>query len=314
MRRILALALRRPRRVVARLRAWRQAVRRGALAATPASPGGAAAGGDLSGGALSGGAALGGTVAILAHQDDDLLFQSRSVQADATAGRALVNAYLTAGDDDDESWYWQAREAGARAAYAALLGVADAWSTSVVTLGGRSVTRVVLDAAPHVVLYFFRLPDGGMDGSGGVRSGGASLRKLWDGTIDTIAAVDGSATHTLASLQEALHELLRAHRPDRITTLDHVGGFDDGDHADHHAVAYLAERVDRVYDVPHSFAGYRGYPIEGEPANLAPHETAAKEAIFFVYARSDYKTCASSGSCAHRPEGAWLSREYEARR
>jgi LmbE family N-acetylglucosaminyl deacetylase len=305
MRRILVLALRRPRRVAARLRAWRQRRRIGWVAATPAA---------RTVGGVSGTPALGGTVAILAHQDDDLLFQSRRVQADAIAGRALVNAYLTAGDDDDESWYWQAREAGARAAFAALLGVPDAWSTTVVTLGGRPVTRVVLDGAPHVVLYFFRLPDGGMDGSGGVRSGGASLRKLWDGRIPSIATVDGSATHTLASLEEALLDLLRTHRPDRIATLDHVGGFDDGDHADHHAVAYLADHVERAYDVPHSFAGYRGYPIDREPANLAPHETAAKEAIFFVYARSDYKTCASRGSCAHRPEGAWLSREYDARR
>jgi LmbE family N-acetylglucosaminyl deacetylase len=270
----------------------------------------------------------GGTLRILAHQDDDLLFQSRSLRADVAAGRPMTSLYLTAGDDDDEEWYWRAREAGIRAAYAAMLAVSDLWVDDVVELAGATLARATLSDMPQVRLVFVRLPDGGVEGRGGTRSGGRSLRRLWEGADEAITAVDGSATYTLEGLQKVLGALVDETRPSRILTLDHVGTFGDGDHSDHHVAAYLAERAHadaRAHDgvgdgdcdgagVGVEFAGYRGYPIANDEANLTAAEVADKEAAFFVYARSDWKTCRSTLGCSVRPEGAWLVREYEATR
>ncbi|RKR76685.1 PIG-L family deacetylase [Frondihabitans australicus] len=301
MRRFWFLAWRRVRRAAARLRAWRQ---RSSLAAVAVSS------------LPSGSTVTGGTLRIVAHQDDDLLFQSLSLQADAEGRSPMTTVYLTAGDDDDEEWYWRAREAGVRAAYAAMLGVGDVWLDEVRSLGGVDVAQATLAAAPRVRLVFVRLPDGGIEGHGGSRSGGASLRKLWEGAQATITCVDGSATHTLASLTALLGELVAETAPRRILTLDHVGEFGDGDHSDHHVAAYLAEQVHAGLEASGgpSFTGYRGYTIERFPANLSAEQIAAKEAAFFAYAVSDYKTCSSIRTCSVRPESLWLAREYEVSR
>jgi hypothetical protein len=299
-RRVAFLARRRLRRLAARLRAKRQraALSRVAVSSLPATT-----------------SPPGGTLRVVAHQDDDLLFQSVSLLADIDERRPMITVYLTAGDDDDDEWYWRAREAGVRAAYAAMLGVGDVWLDGVRELGGVPVATATLAAAPRVTLLFVRLPDGGIEGAGGERSGGASLKRLWEGDQPTITCVDGSATHTLASLSRVLRELIDQTVPDRILSLDHVGVFGDGDHSDHHVAAYLAEQVHAALpaDGP-SFTGYRGYTIERFPANLSAEQIAAKEAAFFTYALSDYKTCSSTRACAVRPESLWLTREYEVSR
>lgn len=256
----------------------------------------------------------GGTLRILAHQDDDLLFQSRSLRQDVDDRSPMTTLYVTAGDDDDDEWYWRAREAGIRAAYAALLGVGDVWLDSVRRLDGVDVAQATLAAAPRIRLLFLRLPDGGTDGHGGERSGHASLQRLWEGEVGSLTAVDGSATLTLARLNDVLRELVRVVRPSRILTLDHRGPFGDGDHSDHHAVAYLAERAAEAEAPGAAFTEFRGYPIQELPANLSAAEALAKETAFFVYALSDYKTCASVRECRVQPEALWLRREYEVAR
>lgn len=301
MKRILFLVGRRVDRVRGRLRAAQQRAHLARVSTVVAEAPSLASQVDT-----------GGTVTIVAHQDDDLLFQSTTLARDAAEGRRVLTVYLTAGDDDDDSWYWQAREAGVRAAYADLHGVADRWIVATKTLGGKPLTQATLVDAPHVSLLFLRLPDGRLEGQGGARSGFASLRKLWEGQIATISAVDGSATHSLASLHEILRAVLDEFRPDRITTTDHVGEFGDGDHSDHHVAGYLAARVRGDYAAPHEFAGFRGYPIEDLPSNLDPEQIALKERAFFVYAASDYKTPQTLEKAQSDQVGAWLTREYEA--
>lgn len=257
-------------------------------------------------------AGIGGTLTLVAHPDDDLLFLSTSLARDAAAGRRMITVYLTAGDDDDGDWYWRAREAGVRAAYAKLHGVEDRWILSSRMLAGTSLSQATLAEVPRVGLLFLRLPGGRVDGSGNARNGFASLRRLWEGRIATISAVDETATHSLATLQDILRALLGEFRPDRITSTDHIGSFDDGDHSDHHVAGYLADRVQTGYEAPHEFAGYRGYPIDGLPPNLDVAQIAVKEGAFFAYAPSDYKAPQTPALARRDRVGAWLAREYEA--
>jgi LmbE family N-acetylglucosaminyl deacetylase len=252
----------------------------------------------------------GGTLAIIPHQADDLLFFSTMLARDAREGRPVLTVHLTAGDDDDDDWYWRAREAGVRAAYAALHGVPDRWTVSTRIIADKPLTYATLQGAKQVGLLFLRLPDGGLDGQGGARSGFASLRRLWEGDIATISAVDGSATQSLASLQEILRALLDEFRPDRIASTDHLGSFGDGDHSDHYVAGYLADLVQEGYAAPHEFVGFRGYEIEALPSNLAPADIAVKERAYFAYAASDYKTPQTLARARADLVGSWLTREY----
>ncbi|ROQ39575.1 GlcNAc-PI de-N-acetylase [Frondihabitans sp. PhB188] len=301
MSRIVFLIGRRVRRVRARIRAAQERARLArSVVSRPVGP-------------VAPEPAVDGTLFVLAHQDDDLLFAFTRLAGELAAGRPVTTVYLTAGDDDDDEWYWRAREAGVRAAYSHLARTDDRWIETTEAFSDQPVTLARLEARPDVTLVFMRLPDGGVEGSGGERSGGQSLRKLWEGRIATISTVDGTATYSLASLHAVLRAIADRIAPAAVVTLDHEGDFVDGDHSDHHVAGYLAERLHEGLDDGPSLTGYLGYPIAERPANLTAEQIAAKEAAFFLYALSDYKTCASTAACSARPEGAWLAREYTAR-
>jgi LmbE family N-acetylglucosaminyl deacetylase len=253
---------------------------------------------------------VGGTLTVIPHQADDFLFFSTLLARDAADRRRVLTLHLTAGDDDEDDWYWQAREAGVRAAYAELHQVADRWIFTTDTVAGKPLTRATLAEAPWVALLFLRLPDGGLQGAGGERTGFASLRKLWEGDITTISAVDGSASHSLASLQDVLRALLDGFRPDLIVSTDHLGDFGDGDHSDHHVAGYLTDLVQAGYETPHEFVAFRGYATEHLPANLGPEEIALKQRVYFAYAASDFKTPQTLEKAQDDLVGAWLAREY----
>lgn len=247
---------------------------------------------------------------VVAHQDDDLLFQSTALIADLQAGRCVTTVFVTAGDAGLDGAYWQGRELGPQAAYAEILGVADAWTTSDPTVDGHVVSVARLDADPRVQLVSLRLPDGGTDGGGFASTGGVSLAGLYTGAVDSLETVDGSSTYTRESLQSTLLALMTAVQPTNVNTLDHVGGLGDGDHPDHHVVAYLTDAAQRLYTTPHGFAGYQGYPIVDRPVNLTEQQVDRKSGAFFRYAEHDPATCGDWQACWNRPEYDWLSREY----
>ncbi|MBA8812020.1 DUF7402 domain-containing protein [Frigoribacterium faeni] len=256
------------------------------------------------------GCTAGTTLNVVAHQDDDVLFQSATLVADLRAGRCVTTVYVTAGDGGHPAAYWQERELGPRAAYAGILGLADVWTTSTVEVGGHVVAVARLDADPRVQLVSLRLPDGGTDGMGFPLTGDTSLLELSTGEIDSLAAVDGTATYTLASLSSTLDALMAAVQPTNINTLDHVGAIDDGDHPDHHVVGALVDAAQQRYTTPHGFAGYQGYGIRDRPSNLTMAQITDKSQAFFRYAEHDPATCGGWDACWNKPEYDWLSRQY----
>nr|BFF13026.1 hypothetical protein GCM10025699_43290 [Microbacterium flavescens] len=159
-------------------------------------------------------------------------------------------------------------------------------------------------------LVSLRLPDGGTDGMGFPLTGDTSLLELSTGEIDSLAAVDGTATYTLASLSSTLDALMAAVQPTNINTLDHVGAIDDGDHPDHHVVGALVDAAQQRYTTPHGFAGYQGYGIRDRPSNLTMAQITDKSQAFFRYAEHDPATCGGWDACWNKPEYDWLSRQY----
>jgi len=71
----------------------------------------------------------GGSVYVVAHPDDDLLFQSPDLQTDVSGNNCITAVFLTSGDSGTTTGYAQSRETGNAAAYAEMAGVANSYTS-----------------------------------------------------------------------------------------------------------------------------------------------------------------------------------------
>ncbi len=245
------------------------------------------------------------TLNVVAHQDDDLLFINPDISSDLAGGRCVVTLFATAGDAGKPAAYWRGREAGSRAAYAAMAGVADRWTEDALTVAEHTVTRMSLVGAP-ISLVFLRLPDG----HGYAVSNYETLHKLWSGAIATIRAIDGSAAYTKESLTATVTAVMNTVRPSVIRTLDYTGTLGDGDHGDHHGAGYLTLAAHRDYHEPHRIYAYLGYPIADLAPNLTTAARDAKLRSFLAYAPHDSHVCRTRSACLNHLYTPWFSRRY----
>ncbi|GAA5874766.1 hypothetical protein JCM1840_000427 [Sporobolomyces johnsonii] len=256
----------------------------------------------------------GGSVYLVAHPDDDLLFQSPDLLTDYEASNCITTVFLTSGDAGAGITYASSREAGNEAAAAEMMGVADNWVDFNATFGGQPVLIRTLTAAPQIQKVWVRLPDGDVDGSGYAVTGYESLRELYFGDIGTITTITGSATFTLATLQQMISQILAAREPSFVRTLDYLSQFDGGDHSDHLTVGRITAGLVGTYASNATFAGYMGYPIQNLAPTLSTTSTAfiEKEYAFFNYTPFDSSECQSYSACvaAGRGEASWLQRQY----
>jgi LmbE family N-acetylglucosaminyl deacetylase len=72
---------------------------------------------------------VGGSVYVVAHPDDDLLFQAPDLQTDVSSSRCVTTVFLTSGDSGTTTTYARSREAGSAAAYAQMAGVSNSWTS-----------------------------------------------------------------------------------------------------------------------------------------------------------------------------------------
>jgi LmbE family N-acetylglucosaminyl deacetylase len=230
---------------------------------------------------------VGTTLNIVAHEDDDLLFLSPDLLYAIRAGRTVRTVFLCAGDAGADVDYWQGREAGARAAYARMCGVANSWTQTDAGIVGHPIPVFTLSTHPSVSLAFLRLPDGNLDGSGFPSTNHRTLQMLWMGKISTIDAIDGSSSYSKETLTSTLTSLMSSFQPDQINTQDYVGTYGDGDHSDHYTVAYLVQAAMQEYTTPHSFTGYEDYNTCCRPANVTGADLIAKQDAFYAYVQHD---------------------------
>lgn len=230
-------------------------------------------------------ACTGGSLQVVAHQDDDLFFMSPDLLYDLRTRtyRCLRTVFVTAGDAGNGPDYWQAREAGMEAAYAKAAVVENVWESSTAFFGGHPVRVRTLAPRRSISLVFLRLPDGFRGGEGSALYGQQSLPKLLDGRIAQISAVDGSTAYSAAGLRDELVALIDATRPALIRTTDYVHPLGDGDHGDHHAVAYLTRDASRLAHVDHTILSYQGYPSQKRPRNVAGDDLVLKTDIYDTY-------------------------------
>lgn len=110
-------------------------------------------------------------------------------------------------------------------------------------------------SAPNVQKVWFRIPDGGMHGEGFSLSNYQSLRSLYFGSISQVTSKSKDATWTLATLKQAIGEILTARKPDAVRTLDYMSEYDSGDHADHLTTAKIVASLVGSYAPNAALAG-----------------------------------------------------------
>lgn len=244
----------------------------------------------------------GGLLSIVAHPDDDLLLYvyctnrevvlicSRSQSPDligpVQSGSCVTHVFLTSGDAGLGNDYPESREAGNEASYAYMAGVTDSWTEYNATFAGQPVLIRTLTGQPNIQRVWFRLPDGGVDGSGFWRSNGESLLKLYYGSISTISDRYGLATYTLSDLVTALGQIMVALQPTSIHTLDYLSDYGTGDHSDHQTIARIVAAIPGALGLGAPVSGYMAYPASVNYApNLDAGQIQAKSIAFYAYTR-----------------------------
>lgn len=250
---------------------------------------------------------------IVAHADDDLLFLSPDLIKSIQAGEYVRTVFVTAADDNNPPSYWLGRESGIREAYAQMAGVANKWSTAGVILNNHSIQLSTLIAQPKISIMFMRLPDGNSDGTGFKNDHFESLQKLWQGDIYTVRTVDGKNTYGSQDLTNTLTAVMENFRPYEIRTQDFAGLYGDGDHSDHHTVAYYTRLASRDYSMPHILIGYEDYTTFKKLPNVLSADYSLKYATFLTYARHDKAICDQGDICQQEQRSFkdWTARQYK---
>ena len=176
--------------------------------------------------------------AIVAHEDDDVLFMNPDLSAALAAGIPTTTVYLTAGEamgaldrSRTKVQFATDRQDATRAAYAQMLGVSGPWNRQAVALpGGQSAELATPPGTDHVRLLYVNLP-GAYDVAAvpdlpGLPPGMALTGLLFNQRTDvpTIVPDTGPITeayrYTKDSLLAALTSFLHEYQPTVLRTLD----------------------------------------------------------------------------------------------
>lgn len=280
-------------------------------------------------------------VQVSAHPDDDILFMNPDLAAGIRNGQQTAGIFLTGGESamPNPAQYVAQRQAGTRAGYAHMAGVADEWTTSRIPVGdGRMAQVDSLTARPDVRLVFLNLPE---DMNGSAIGGEHALTRLWQdrdrGAAVNTVVPDGAAVRTPQSydrsaILRALGALFEHFRPTTIKVQDSQPdhrykkeweGFHD--HPDHVVGAKFAREAARQYmarsGTPTTVLDYRDYNVGEAPVDLSAADRADKRGHFARYVRHDSEADLGgayqgwiSGSYYRWPRGSqWAERDGHGR-
>ena len=184
------------------------------------------------------------SVYVVPHPDDWQLFMNPNAYKSVKNDEKVIFIHTTAGDGGAGASdnYYLAREEGSLRAirfmsntFTSGAGLGTNMNETAVTINGHSIKKFTYRNA---VAYFLRLPDGNIDGSGYSYTNLETLKKLYEGTISSISAVDGSTTYnSLNDLIETLKSLLEIeyYNPSNMifNSADDDTSINPGDHSDH---------------------------------------------------------------------------------
>lgn len=255
-----------------------------------------------------------------AHEDDWQLFMNPSAFEDVAGGAATtVFVHVTAGDDGlgtgtggRQHPFYLARENGANNAVRFMADADHVPASEVashVTFNGHSIYRV---SYGNTVRYFLRLPDGNVSGAGFAGTGWQSLKRLADGAIDTLTAIDNSAAyHGWSDLVATMRAIVSYERAGaallQVNVADQDARINPDDHSDHLMTARLALDaarnlgcVRRVY--------YVDYASSRLPENLNEEQRDRESSVFAVTVAG--VLAFDHGASWHHYDEAYVGRNY----
>jgi hypothetical protein len=229
-----------------------------------------------------------------AHEDDWQLFMNPSAFEDViNSATKTVFVHLTAGDaglgvgsGGRKHPFYLARENGAETAIRFMADADDApvnQSISRMSFNGHSIYRV---GYRNTVSYFLRVPDGNPHGTGYFDTGYQSLKRLADGSVKMLFAVDGStAYHGWNDLVNTLRAMMEYERGRsaliQVNVAELNPAVNPNDHSDHLMTARAAldaatvlQCVRRVY--------YVDYASSKLPENLTSQQRDRESSVFAV--------------------------------
>ena len=245
---------------------------------------------------------------LVAHQDDWQLFMGDVIARRVQTGAPVVFVYLTAGDDGRDSVYWATREKAVLQSTRIAAGVAagdhSADHCSTVGVLDHAIRKCTI---ANTESYFLRLPDGHRNGIGFASHSFQSLRKLRQGRITAMTAVDGSAAYNgWADLKSTVDSLIGESSSTRSVTIhtsDPSVAANPHDHFDHRMAGLL------VYDSRRkarwNVAYYAGYALATRAANRTGEQVRQKTALFRAY--DNVMTQANPKWSAYRERPAFYS-------
>ncbi len=252
---------------------------------------------------------------VVAHQDDDILFQNPDLQHDINDLNCIRTVYVTAGDAGGDPQYWLSREKGAQAAYNHMLKQNAIWEERSIKLEtGQYITVTNPQGNRSISLIFLRLPDGNIHGTGFAARNYESLERLVGGYTTEIHSVDGQSTYDKSSLAKTITAVMEIYLPDEVRTqAQHYSGASFPDHSDHSIVGELTSEAHRelknASQVPLKY--YDGYPGREQPENVFNQDQTEKFMTFLEYAKHDGGVCNTMDTCLGSPTyGSYLRRQY----
>ena len=227
------------------------------------------------------------------HEDDWQLFMMPAAFRDvADETTRCVFVHLTAGEaglglgtGGRRHPYYLARENGAEAAIRFMAEPdgrhPDEPHIDAPVFAGHAIRRV---SYRNTIAYFPRLPDGNPDGSGYEATGYQSLKRLAEGAIGTMTAIDGSADYFgWSDLTATLRALIVGESEGRAPDL-HVPDLDPalnpGDHSDHRFTARAA--LEAAAGLRARIVHHMGYAASERPENLTGEDRDRKCAVYAV--------------------------------
>lgn len=66
-----------------------------------------------------------------------------------------------------------------------------------------------------------------------------------------------------------------------------MGSFDDGDHSDHHAAAFVTQAASDDHDSPHTLYSHQGYGTRDRPENVTGEDLDRKTEAYLAYVPYD---------------------------
>ena len=229
---------------------------------------------------------------IVADQDDWQLFMQKNAYADASnAKQKTVFITLTAGDaglgkgGSGTVPYYQARDNGSQLSIKFLADIASvpdrSESAQYVYANAHQIYHVQYK---HTKSYYLRLPEGNDDGNGYRATGNQSLKRLRDGEISKITAVDSSATYQgWTDLVQTIQRIIIAETSGFSYATLNIPETDisrnPDDHNDRLLVGDLAEQASKDLTCLKQYS-WLGYSSADKPMDLSIDQLINYSAVF----------------------------------